>query len=413
MKKYSFSTSTCCVSYLPSNLRRLTIASLTLGSLMIGCIPLAQASDIKFSGFLSVGGGFLDDEDAYSYGNYTEEDLTFDNNLLGLQVSGKISDELTATAQMIARSENDYSVTSEWAYLTWQLSDTTKIRAGRLRTPFYLFSDSLDVGYSYAWITPPREVYGIPFNNVDGVDIYTTGRLGVFDTSIQAYFGGFTDEVDFDGAIASTKTRNQMGVAATIGQDWWTFRAAYHQSDLWVDVTQVPLSQTMTIGGFAQTLSTFGFAKNGNNLLVEDDKATFSDVGLTVDTGRFVAAMEHTVMDVKDSFLSKRIREYVMGGVRAGDWLIHLTFSRSKDESSQPEAGIPSGVALPVIGSTDVLIGTARAIAQAQVEKRDVITIGTRWDVTSSTALKFQIDDIDDDSKGDQKLFSVAIQTVF
>ena len=148
------------------------LSHLALTGLILGSIPFAQAEDIKFSGFLSVGGGFVDDEESIPYSGYSEEDLTFDHNLLGLQVSGKISDKLTATAQFIARSGDNYSLNSEWAYLTWQVSDNTKVRAGRLRTPFYMFSDSLDVGYSYAWIIPPQEVYSVPFNNVDGIDIY-------------------------------------------------------------------------------------------------------------------------------------------------------------------------------------------------------------------------------------------------
>jgi hypothetical protein len=388
------------------------LSYLMLTGLILGSTPFVHADDIKFSGFLSVGGGFVDDDKSIPYGGYSEEDLTFDNNLLGLQVTGKISDKLTATAQMIARSSDDYSVNAEWAYLTWQVSDNTKIRAGRLRTPFYVFSDSLDVGYSYAWISPPREVYSVPFNNVDGVDIYSTGTLGPFDTSIQAYFGGFEDAVDFNGVLAPTKTRNQMGVAATLGKDWWTLRAAYHTADLWVDVSSAPLSSTTTMGSFAQTLAAFGFAKNGDNLLLEDDKTTFADIGLTIDTGTFVAALEHTELEAKDSLLAKRIREYVMGGVRFGDFLVHATYSKAKDETAHPEAGIPAGVALPVVGSTNFLIGTLQAVAQSQVETRNVKTIGLRWDVTSGTALKFQIDDVDD-SKGDQKVFSVAVQTVF
>jgi len=54
-----------------------------------------------------------------------------------------------------------------------------------------------------------------------------------------------------------------------------------------------------------------------------------------------------------------------------------------------------------------------QAVAVSQVVERDVITIGTRWDVTTGTALKFQIDDVDDKNQGDQKVFSVALQAVF
>jgi hypothetical protein len=377
-----------------------------------------QASDITMSGFLSVGGGLVDDKNSVSYGGYSEEDFTLNKNLLGLQITGTVAENITATAQLIAKSADNYKVDSQWAYLTWQATNNTKVRVGRLRTPFYMYSDFLDVGYSYAWISPPREVYYLPFNNVNGIDFYTSTTLGIFDASVQGYFGGFDDELDFNGVPATSKTRNQMGLAATLGKDWWTLRAAYHVADLWVDVSKAPLSATTTMGGFASTLTAFGFSKNAQKLLVEDDSVSFAEIGLNIDTGKFVAAVEHVEFSADDTLLSKNIREYVMGGVRFGDWLIHLTYSKSKDEASHPESGIPSGVALPVVGSSNVLIGTLQAIAASQVAKRNVVTFGTRWDLASSTALKFQFDSVDDTDptshkKRDQKVISVALQTVF
>jgi hypothetical protein len=41
------------------------------------------------------------------------------------------------------------------------------------------------------------------------------------------------------------------------------------------------------------------------------------------------------------------------------------------------------------------------------------MTYGMRWDVISGTALKLQLDDIDDELQGDQKVISVAVQAVF
>lgn len=388
------------------------IHNLALAIALCMAAPLVQAGDLNFSGFLSVGGGFVDDENSVDYGGYDEEDLTFDKNLLGLQVTGQVNEKITATAQLIARSENDYEVNAEWAYLTWQASDSIKVRAGRLRTPLYMYSDFLDVGYAYAWITPPREVYYLPFNNVDGIDFYTTQTLGIFDTSVQVYFGSFDDELTLGGAPSEAKTRNQMGVAGTLGKDWWTLRAAYHQADLSVDVSSIPIDSTTTMGGFATALTALGYPNNAGRLLVEDDDAVFTEFGINIDTGRFIAAAEYVEFDPGEAVLSKNIRQYVMAGVRAGSWLFHVTGSQAKDEATHPEAGIPANQSIPVFGSTTVLIGTLQAIAESQVTERDVISLGVRWDVASSTALKFQIDDVDDQTS-DQKVFSVALQTVF
>lgn len=372
-------------------------------------VPCVQAADVNVTGFLSVGGGFVDEDfsSGNNYGGY-EEDLTFDNNMLGLQVSGQVSEKITATAQLIARSNSDYDVNAEWAYLTWQANDEIKLRAGRLRTPFYLYSDFLDVGYAYGWITPPREVYYLPFNNVDGIDIYATKTLGIFDTTLQAYFGSFNDDFSLGGVQTEAETRNQAGIAATLGKDWWTLRAAYHQADLTIDVAGAIIDPAsgLTLGQFLGAFPTSLSGVKGR-VLVDEDKATFAQIGITIDTGTFVAAAEHVEFEAKDSMLAKNIREYVMVGVRTGDWLFHVTAARSDDDAANLVEGIP------VAPTTQPLIGGLNQVAASQADKRDVISLGTRWDVTSGSAIKFQIDDVDDESDGDQKVYSVAFQTVF
>lgn len=372
---------------------------LTLAVLMAASAPWVQASDVKLSGFLSVGGGLVDDDKKLPYNGLSEEDFTLKNNIFGLQVSGTISDKLTVTGQFIARSNSNYEVNSEWAYLTYAVSDSSKIRAGRLRTPFYMYSDFLDVGYAYSWISPPREVYYVPFNNVDGVDFYTANSVGGFDTSLQVYFGSFDDSAELAGSIAQAKTRNQMGFAGTFGKDWWNLRAAYHRADFTID--------SASLAGLADVLTQNNFPKNASKLLVDEDSVDFIELGATVDTGTFVAAVEHIEFNSNDSFQGKDIREYVMVGLRAGEFLYHVTASKSKDEVSHPEAGIP------VVPQTAVLIGTIQGVAASQVENRDVLTVGARWDVTSGTALKLQLDNVDDDAEGKQKVLSVAVQTVF
>lgn len=364
--------------------------------------PLAQASDVGISGFLSVGGGMVDDETSVSYDGYSEEDLTFDRNLLGLQVTGKVSEKITATAQLLARSENDYQVDAEWAYLTWQATDNGKVRAGRLRTPLYMYSDFLDVGYSYPWISAPNEVYYLPFNSVDGIDYYLTAAMGSFDTSFQAYFGSYDSDFSFeDGTQGNASLRNQMGVVVTLGKDWWNLRAAYHQTDLTVDVF------SPTLDGFVAQLETNPmFAYLAPRITIDDDQGTFAQIGLNIDTGMFVAAAEHVEFEVKETMLAKNVRDYVMVGLRFGDFLFHVTGSKANDEIAALSVGVP------VSAQTAQLIGTLDAIAAARNVERDVISFGTRWDVASGTALKLQLDDVDD-VRGEQKVLSVALQAVF
>lgn len=383
---------------------------------------LSHAKDIEFSGFMNVTAGLLDDANSVPFAGYTESDFTFEQNtLFGLQFTGQISDKISATAQLVARGSENYSVDAEWAYLGYQVTPNGKIRFGRLRMPLYLYSDFVDVGYAYTWVRPPSSVYYLPFNNIEGVDYYTNFTLGNFDSTLQIYYGAFTGSfTPAPGAPeADTRSRNQFGIAFTLGQDIWTVRAAYHTAKLSVDVTGIPISSTDTIGSFTDTLRLLGFTTNADRLLAEEDDASFMGIGVSIDTGTYLLTAEHVEFDYDNTLFSKDVRQYVMLGYRSGDWLFNLTVQRTRDEAAHPETGIPTGVALPGVGSTDVLIASIQAIAASQVSDSDVLSLGARWDVAPNTALKFQVDDIEDQSPMwggqtlDQRVFAVSLQTIF
>ncbi|VUD47194.1 hypothetical protein TDB9533_00977 [Thalassocella blandensis] len=384
----------------------------------------SYAGDLYFSGFMSIGGGFVtdsvEDGEGFEYNGFYEDDIQFNRNIFGLQLTGDISDKLSATAQLITRSEDDYEITAEWAYMSWAVSDDSQIRFGRLRTPFYLYSDYLDVGYSYSWVRPPREVYYLPVNNIDGVDFYTTGTLGPLDTSLQAYFGGFDGTYDYVGSTPETptelnaSTRNQLGLAVTLGQTWWNFRLAYHQADFTLNTDPIPEFQ------FAlSSLEALGYGDLREDIAIEDDSTTFLQFGLTIDTDHFVAAAEHIEFETDDAFLPKAVRDYVMLGVRFNNVLIHGTYSMTEDERKELE-----NLVAPDPGNTASL--QARGILAATSDtlwfNQDVVTIGVRWDVTTGAALKFQIDQIDRTDEDpvtmtstdvDQTVVTFAIQSVF
>jgi hypothetical protein len=95
-----------------------------------------------------------------------------------------------------------------------------------------------------------------------------------------------------------------------------------------------------------------------------------------------------------------------MVGVRVSDFLFHVTGSKADDEIADLTGSIP------VSAQTQPLIDGLNAAAAARDIDREVISYGVRWDVASGTALKLQLDDVDD-LNGEQKLLSAALQAVF
>ena len=393
----------------------------TTAAVAMAVTTAVNAGDIDFSGFLSVGGGVADDEFGYSYAGYNTEDFTFDNDtLFGLQVSSQISDKLKATAQFVARGNEDYSVSAEWAYISYEVNENFTWRMGRFRTPLYLYSDFVDVGYAYSWIRTPESVYYLPFNNVQGADVLLRFPMGGWDGSIQAYYGALTDSFYNEGfqATIDTEIRNQMGTVFTIGNDWLTLRAAYHEADLKLtgyEQNAVPIFGT--IQGLINTLNGLGYADNADRLLT-DDSGSFMSFGYTIDTGVFVSSGEVIEFEVENSPFSINKRAYVMVGLRFGDWLIHATQSLVEDEASD----LSSGIAV-VDPTTGAAVAVLNGVAANNVEESTTNSVGLRWDFTTGAAFKIQYDMNEDSSpsnlttygKSDIELnvLSFVIQTVF
>ena len=108
----------------------------------------------RLSGFASLGAGKIQD-DELSYLGYDDEWSYKGDSVLGLQLSGDIAERLSFNIQALARGVNfegdEFKPELEWMFLRYQLNSNWRLRAGRMRTPHYLYSETLDVGYSYVW----------------------------------------------------------------------------------------------------------------------------------------------------------------------------------------------------------------------------------------------------------------------
>lgn len=86
--------------------------------------------------------------DNHSVSFYDADDRTDWNtdSMLGLQVKLPLLDRLSLTGQVVARGYENYDLQVEWMFLTYEAADDLYLRGGRLRIPFFMFSDSLEVG---------------------------------------------------------------------------------------------------------------------------------------------------------------------------------------------------------------------------------------------------------------------------
>ena len=148
------------------------------------CASASSFAEVHINGFASIVGGKTLDDDTTRYGY--DNDISFKNeSVFALQLSADLQDKLSATAQIVARGNNSFDAEFEWAYLTYEFTDELQLSAGKMRVPFYRYSDFLDVGYAYRWVRPPQSVYSIPFSTYEGLSLLHTSQIGDWDSTLQ------------------------------------------------------------------------------------------------------------------------------------------------------------------------------------------------------------------------------------
>jgi hypothetical protein len=345
-------------------------------------------------------------------------------SLFALQADADLDENLTATMQLMSRGSKSYDVEFEWAYLTYQIQDGLKLSAGRIRAPYYRYSDFLDVHYALNWITAPERVYAFDFPSYDGLSLLHNTSLGPIDSSLQLIYGssdGFTGS-------APLHFENQMGVNWVGTWEWLTVRSSYLQADIDIELTSVGAvaAGMQTLGsGMQQVAAGFGAAganfspyaiayNNAATLLlggvddalIKDDKGRFMGAGFSIDRNALVVDSEVTYYEADHSMVPKTTAYYLTVGWRFGPTLVYTTYSREKADAPFAVANTISDLTLVADSLSDYaavpalapLVAGATALADGAMDLRrqlvagetDMVNInvGLRWDFHPSAAFK-------------------------
>ena len=193
------------------------------------------------------------------------------DSVLGIQGTGRLHDQLDLTVQAISRQATGYNYTPHitWAYLRYRATPALTVRVGRTTTPFFMFSDSLNLNYATPWVRPPSEVYNLnPFSDLDGIDLLYRIPLGEMDLEIQGLFGNSA----VSARSASTRLKNAKGINFGLVGSGFSAHAGYARTRLelqWDD-------------GFYRALS--------NLLTALDEKAALAELSGTKGTTEFFSA---------------------------------------------------------------------------------------------------------------------------
>lgn len=352
-----------------------------LGALAAGWLALAahgaEPGDIRFSGFATLGGVILDDRSVYltrSSGVNEPGGGYFDlgtDSVVGLQLNAALGPRTDFTLQVRA-DENEkghFAPRLGWAFLRHVWAPGLSTRMGRLRAPFFMLSDSLQINYANPWVRPAPEVYGLnPFNDLDGADLlYQTEVFGA-ELELRPYFG--SGRVDFAGdGFARLNSARGLNLALLLGN--LSLHAGHGEGRFEIHWGDPAFKQLDT------ALRGFGFAATADDLSGDDGYARFDSLGFQWDDGRW---------QVSGEWVKRRVNRYITSNhawflslaYRVGDFTPYVTTARQVADDLVSEANLP----VPPLNQA------LRGFQASRNPAQHSLAVGVRWDVAPGLALK-------------------------
>lgn len=88
------------------------------------------------------------------------------------------------------RHDSAWEPSVTWAFVAWRPNNDWLLRAGRLRVPLFLHSETQDVGTTMDTVRAPNEIYWIaPTTDFNGLYLTRSWLVGARDLSLDAYSG--------------------------------------------------------------------------------------------------------------------------------------------------------------------------------------------------------------------------------
>lgn len=364
---------------------------------------VASAVDFSYSGFSTAAYAQTDTDKAdvayTSQPDGIDKGGTFEtDSKLGVQVTAKFNDVVSATVQGVAYSDlaGDWEPRLDWAYLRVQPLQSLSLRAGYLRAPTFMYSDSIFIGYANTWVRAPLEVYNLsPVYQIRGVDATWRTQLGAVTLTLNPYFG----DSEIDLVSQTIDVPEWKGLAATASIGSWQARAGFSQVDLESDVNSVA---TLTNNLLGVPSSVCGAcASEARKLTIDGTKVDNLSLGVQYDDGtNFVATEYASAKSDGNYFIPDRYAGYLTYGRRFGNFMPYATLAAQRRD--QPL----TSNAIPATGPLAGLNGGVNAVmASAGGTDQDSYSVGVRYEVpsfwvVSGALVKLQFDHIDADGRG-------------
>lgn len=350
--------------------------------LSIATDTMAQESDrFALSGFARVIGGVLDTSDA-SFEGYDNSIRFSEKSLFALQGDYRLTDTWSASAQLLLHSDSNRDSGIEWAYLTYKPTDNLKLLVGKLRTPYLKYSDVIDVGFAYPWLSAPQQLYGsyLFFSNFEGAIARYQLSIDEVYIDVEGYYGGFNTDFENSGETFNLSVDALYGGVVEVNYGGWQLRAATLSTEE-VDADVEGIHQL--VAGLNQA----GFSDIADFFALDGSADTFI-MGVSYDSLDWFFSAERMKVTSDIAVLAGIDNYYATIGTYHNDFQFLVTFAHSKQTLNLLENAIPIGIN-PQLDALS--FGVDELYRSLPSDDLDSVTFTTRWNYSTDIAFKAEV----------------------
>ncbi|MDX1756310.1 MAG: hypothetical protein R3175_09650 [Marinobacter sp.] len=329
-----------------------------------------------FNSYGTLGIATLDDSEVAITNNHEQ---SIDDNpsagydsRIGLQLEYRLANSWSLAWQGLGfkDGDNSYTLTTKWAYLSYDATPWLNLRLGRFITPFYMISEQRYVGYSQPWARPPLEVYGDEneFDTSEGL----WASLVLPTTNINSTLEVFVSRLDQARSDFDVELSPIVGAVLSLSR---------HNVSLRLMAARLPIElESAELEGL-ETLLQQPNAEHDYDL---DAMFRYYNVGLQYSDLNWLGMMEY-VQNRADSHFYPEIEAFtVTAGRHVESVLLYVLYAKRAALNNDSESGLTGAANVAANGIID----------RRKARDQSTLGVGVRWDVTPGVALKGQWDHV-------------------
>jgi len=319
------------------------------------------------------------------------------NSDVGVQANYYATDKLDFGLQFLAKEtyKNSLDKSIQWAYINYKVNPKVALRLGRVSAGAFMMSDYRHVGFTHLWTHLPTEFYGAyPVKAIDGMNLMFNQSLfdGLFSTKL--WFG--RTNYDIYGEVASKVNLDQvLGTSVSWENDIWRLKLSYSQLKARVKNNTIKsLEQELQ----AASITGWPAAANFTDLLNEDSIIRFYAAGVTYDSSNWLIQSELGLVNTDSILNPGTVSGYLSVGRKLGTVTPFILGGWSKAQDSRLIMPAPPLIAYIPLQQFSQYVFNQNYTAQ------NTLSIGARWDIQPTIALKIQWDKTWVDAYGNKLL---------